>query len=225
MSLLADEAKDTRKTEQLALVMRYYNETMNCIQECFISFTAMINLDAASITDVILTNLRNLGLDYKSSLVGLGFDGASVMRGKVSGVQQRIREEAPLAHYIHCYGHKLNLVLINVANRVSEAAEFFALLEDIYIFMSNSVIHQRFVAVQEEMFPNEKVRELQHLSDTRWWCRATSCRNALLRLECIVKILRQTAEEDKGARVVSARGLLAQVDKEFVYLLYFSLIF
>ncbi|KAG7170615.1 hypothetical protein Hamer_G013430 [Homarus americanus] len=71
------------------------------------------------------------------------------------------------------------------------------------------------------MFPGEQVRELQHLSDTRWWCRATSCENALLRLECIVRLLKETSAEDTGARAVSVRGLLAQIDAEFVYFLQF----
>ena len=65
----------------------------------------MILLDAASITDNILRSLEMLGLDYKSSLVGLRFDGASVMSGKLSGVQKRIRDKAPSAYYVHCYGH------------------------------------------------------------------------------------------------------------------------
>jgi len=79
----------------------------------------------------------------------------------------------------------------------------------------------RFLAIQKEMFPQEQVRELQHLSDTRWWCRARPCENALLRLKCIVALLEETSADDTGARAVSARELLAQVDAEFVYLLHF----
>ena len=178
-------------------------------------------LDAASITDSILNNLEKLGLNYKSSLVGLEFEEASVMSGRLSGVQKRIRDKAPLAYYIHCYGHRLNLVLINAAKYVPEAADFFSLLESLYIFASNSVVHSKFLSIQREMFPNEQVRELQHLSDTRWWCRATSCENALLRLECIIRLLKETSADETGARAVSARGLLAQIDAEFVHLLRF----
>ena len=49
-----------------------------------------MQLDAAYITDIILKWLEKLGLDYKSSLIGLRFDGASVMSGGISGVQKRI---------------------------------------------------------------------------------------------------------------------------------------
>ena len=65
------------------------------------------------------------------------------------------------------------------------------------------------------------MRELQHLSDTRWWWRATACKNVLLRQECIVRLLKETSADDTGACAVSTRGLLAQIDAEFVYLLHF----
>lgn len=220
-SVQADEAKDVSKTEQLALVIRYFDESSKVIQECFISFTTMVLMDAAFITDIILKSLEKLGLDYKSSLVGLGFDGASVMSGVISGVQKRIRDKAPFAYYVHCYGHRLNLVLINVAKCVPQAAEFFSLLEELYIFTSNSVVHEKFLSIQRDIFPEDQIRELQHLSDTRWWCRATSCENALMRLECIIRLLQETSADDTGARAVCARGLLAQIDAEFVYLLHF----
>ena len=75
--------------------------------------------------------------------------------------------------------------------------------------------------IQREMYLNKQVQELQRLSDTPWWCRATSCENALQRLECILRLLKETSPDDTGARAVSARGLLAQIDAEVVHLLQF----
>ena len=69
------------------------------------------------------------------------------------------------------------------------------------------------------MFPQYQVREWQHLSNIRWWCRASSCKSALLRLKCIVTLLEETSADDTETPTVSARGLLAQVDGEFAYLL------
>ncbi|XP_066958613.1 zinc finger MYM-type protein 1-like [Macrobrachium rosenbergii] len=205
-SVQADEAKDVSKIEQLALVVRFYDEISHCIQECLISFTPMSSLDAAYITDIILKALEKLGLEYKSSLVGLGFDGASVMSEGISGVQKCIKEKTPFAYYVHCYGHKLNLVLTSVAKNVPQASEFSSLLEELYIFASNAVAHEKSLSIQREMFPEEQIRELQHLSDTRWWCRATSCENALLCLKCIIRFLKETSADDTGARAVSTRG-------------------
>ena len=99
-SIQADEANDVTRTEPLSFVVQFFDET-STTEDCFISLTLMLKLDALSITDNILNTLETLGLDYKSSLIGLGFDGASVMKGQLSGVQKRICDNAPYAYYVH----------------------------------------------------------------------------------------------------------------------------
>jgi len=55
------------------------------------------------------------------------------MSGKISGVQQHIKEHAPMAIYIHCYSHCLSLVLVDSMKLVLEVSEFFTLLELLYV--------------------------------------------------------------------------------------------
>ena len=221
LSIQADESKDVRKTEQLSLVIRFFAEDVENIQECFLSFIAMESLDAESTCKAILSKLERMGLDYKGCLVGMGFDGASVMSGKLGGVQKLIKDKAPMAYYVHCYAHRLNLILIDTVKVVPHADNVFSLLEKLYIFVSNSIVHECFISLQKEMHPGEKIQELQNLSETRWWARATSCNNALLRFECIMRLLHQVSNKDKGARATDARGLLAQMNYKFLQLLHF----
>ena len=104
-----------------------------------------------------------------------------------------------------------------MAKYVSQASQFFILFEEPYVFAINSVIHKKFLTTQQKIFPGEQVQKLQYLSDIRWWCRATSCENALFRLERII-LLKETSADDTGARAVSARGLLGQIDANlFIY--------
>ena len=124
-------------------MIRFFDETSYAIEKSFISFTPVLKLDAASITDCIWNNLETLGLDYKSSLIDLGFDGASVMRGQLSSVQKHTHNKAPFAYYTCSYGHRLNLVLINTIKPFSGAADFFSLLENLYIF-----INEKFLEIQ-----------------------------------------------------------------------------
>ena len=42
-----------------------------------------------------------------------GYDGPSVMSEKCSGVQQLITAVVPMAVYVNCYAHCLNLVLVD----------------------------------------------------------------------------------------------------------------
>ena len=178
-------------------------------------------LNAESISKAILGKLEQMGLDYKGCLVGMGFDGASVMSGKLGGVQKLIKDKSPMAYYLHCYAHRLNLVLIDTTKLVRQADDFFSLLEQLYIFISNSIVHENFVKLQKEMHPGEKIRELQSLSETRWWARATSCKNVLIRFKCIIRLMRQVSSIDKGARATTARGLFAQMNYNFLQLLHF----
>ena len=189
-TIQADETKDVRRTEQLSVVIRFFAEESKTIQECFLTFIPMEALNAESISKAILGKLEQMGLDYKGCLVGMGFHGASVMSGKLGGVQKLIRNKSPMAYYLHCYTHRLNLVLIDTTKVVRQADDFFSLLEQLYIFISNSIVHENFVKLQKEMHPGEKIRELQSLSETRWWARATSCKNVLIRFECIIRLMR-----------------------------------
>ena len=93
------------------------------------------------------------------------------MSGHCSGVQQRIRAVAPQAIYVHCYAHCLNLVLVNATKKVSDSADFFAIIESLYVFLSSAKAHVIYCQQQTTMYPDKPIRKLQSLSDTRWACR------------------------------------------------------
>ena len=104
-SIQSDESKYGRKTEQLSLVIRFFVDDAKNFQECFPTFIAMEALDAESMSNPIFSKFGRMGLDYKGCLVGMGFDGTSVMSGKLGGVQHVIKDKAPIAYYFHCYAH------------------------------------------------------------------------------------------------------------------------
>lgn len=54
------------------------------------------------------------------------------------------------------------------------------------------------------------------LSDTRWACRFIALRNIMDRLPALKRLLQEIAKECNGERSVEARGLLAQIDIEFI---------
>ena len=96
-SIMADEARSS-KTEQLSICLRYVEQLE--IKErflCFIDCSA--SRDAAGIVDAINTGLEKGGLK-NIQIVAQSYDGASVMSGHVTGVQQRIKETYPYAAYI-----------------------------------------------------------------------------------------------------------------------------
>lgn len=130
-SILVDDCKDCSKTEQLSFVLRYVDVGTGDICESFLTFVATSCQDAQSLSKYILDTLDNHGLD-SSRIVSQGYDGASVMSGRYTGVQQRIKDVVPHAIYVHCYAHTLNLVLVDAVKSVQLAVEFF-----VHLFMSS----------------------------------------------------------------------------------------
>ena len=105
-----------------------------------------------------------LGLAYKSPLIRFGFDGASVMRGQLSSVSKRIPDKAPLAYYVHYYGHRLNLVLIKATKHIPGAVDFFSLLENLYVTL---------LSMKNFLEYNEKWTR-QRAAISKWYMRVVS---------------------------------------------------
>lgn len=123
-------------------MVRYVDlETAKIHERFFLTYVEATSLTAESLARYILEALKKYQLD-----------GASVMSGTCSGAQKRIWEHAPHAINIHCHAHVLNLVLIDSVKAIPEAAEFFALLEALYVFMSMSKALTVFLAKQREVY-------------------------------------------------------------------------
>lgn len=216
-SILADESKDISKQEQLVLILRYVHKETCTVHERFLTYVKAESFNAESLSAYIIKTLQKYKLD-PSSLVSQGYDGASVMSGSCTGVQQRIKAHAPNAIYIHCYAHCLNLALVDCVRNVQDACEFFALMELLYVFMSSAKVHVLYVAKQKELHPSKKIRELQRLCDTRWACRYFAVDAVCSTYDSVIGTLEDISNGEDKAKVVEAKGILAQV-KGFKFLL------
>ena len=143
-SLLVDESKDVSSKEQISFVLRYLYDGM--IFEEFIAIhPATSGLTADALSESILKAVGDLGVKIKDC-DGQGYDGASVMSGQVNGVSTIISENAaPMACYIHCFNHRLNLVIVDSLKNVPNADDFLILLQKLYAFVSGSAVHIKWV--------------------------------------------------------------------------------
>lgn len=135
-SVIADESRDNGGTEQLCVSVRYVYE--NSIKERFLGFTDLHKFDADTISSAIVRVLQEAGLSIKYC-VSQAYDGAPVMSGDITGVHTlfeiKVGGKCP---YIHCYAHRLNLVLVFCCEVISEVREMLGLLQAIYNFQCNS---------------------------------------------------------------------------------------
>ncbi len=123
--------------------------------------------------------------------MGQGYDGGlrGHVRGEHSGVAARIKANNKSRFFMCTAMHNcINLVLADSTKSVPESETFFSLLQKLYVYMSGSYVHQKWLSVQKEMYQGAP-RDLQRLSDTRWACRYQACKNIKDRLPAVLRVL------------------------------------
>jgi len=88
-------------------------------------------------SDEVMTTLSLYDLD-PAFLRAQSHDNASNMAGAYSGLQARIKEINPLAHFVPCAAHFFNLVGTCATSACREACEFFDIIQNIYNFFTAS---------------------------------------------------------------------------------------
>ena len=78
-------------------------------------------------------------------IVAQSYDGAVIMSGHVTGVQQRMKDDHPFAMYVHCMAHKLNLVLMECCKLSRSAMDFLNVVQKLYSVFAEPTKHQMFI--------------------------------------------------------------------------------
>ena len=165
-AILADEVT-AHNVEHLALCVRFVDDKGN-IREEFLAFIALERITGRQIAASILQFLQENGIDAKN-MRGQGYDGASNMSSNRVGVQALIRQVAPLASYIHCNSHCLNLVISNscslpairnITDQLQHCCRFF-----LHSPKRAGILQH---IVKDNTPDSEKRKTLLNLCKTRW---------------------------------------------------------
>ena len=195
--MLADEVADVSNTEQLSLVLRFVSHTGE-IREQFIEFLSCKDgVSGEVLSALIISSLQKYGLDV-NLLRGQGYDGAGAMAGRINGVAARIQEQYPLAFYVHCFSHKLNLAIVN-ACQVQAVRNAMGVISKIAFFFENSPKRQ--AALEEKIHETEQPNRKKHLLDlcrTRWVYRHEALENFSQFYEALVDLLQDIKSSQEG---------------------------
>ena len=168
LSGISDGSTDSSRTEAEIIFLRFCHHGV--IENHFVAVENVPKEDAATISGAILRALeRLLGESFKSKMVGMGTDGASVMLGKKSGVVARIREilERPFILGIHCSGHKVELAYKDAVKDQNLYKKVDALLIGLYYFYRNSPLNRSNLKATAGML-HAKVLVPVRVGGTRW---------------------------------------------------------
>ncbi|XP_068423358.1 zinc finger MYM-type protein 1-like [Clinocottus analis] len=214
LSIQADETTDMSAQTQLALVLRYINGAN--VEERFFEFIPLQSATAETIAVALKERLAAiLPGEQRRKLICQAYDGASVLRGATSGVQKRIQEDYPNAHYVHCYAHQLHLIMQQVTSHMVKVKNFFSDLGGFAAFFS---ISSKRAAVLDETVAHR----LPTASDVKWNFSSRAVHTVFERrdvlIECFGRIRASGGFDDKTSQEAGGHIRLLE-DPEFNFFL------
>jgi len=205
-SISIDSTPDISHTDQLSFVIRYVLSNGEPIER-FIGFLENVGHKSENLAESVLSVLKKYNLDV-CYLRGQSYDNAKNMSGIYSGVQARIKQVSPLADFVPCSAHSLNLVGSCAANCCKEANNFFLFIQNIFVFFSSSTHRWHKLS-------HYSITTIKSLSTTRWSAREDACHSLKKNWSSIKQVLEELINDDYEKPFVrsEARGLIRQMNK------------
>lgn len=218
-AIIADEASDSSNQEQLALVLRFIDDSGE-IREIFMEFLHCPSLKGCDIANLILDTIT---VKYKLDMnlcVAQCYDGASNMSGVRAGVASLISARYPNALYFHCASHRLNLVVASSCQTCEEQS-IRNMLDSIKktsdIFKHSAKKEFLFGRTISEELPTETRRKLMDVCRTRWILRLDGMQRFQEFLSPIITTLDRINKNwdksyERDAKII-AGGLKTNIEK------------
>lgn len=213
-ALYVDGTKDRNGVECISIAARYIFDGKPC--ESVLGMELCEDLSAQGISNVIIKSLDAYKIDT-DKLLSQCYDGAFVMSGELGGVQTILQEKFQRRiPYIHCFSHRLHLVVIEAVKKI----------DLIKIFFDQSMLVYKFF----KQYKVKKIYEgtsLKKLIATRWEGHLQTTTAISDNFVEILKCLREIAEDGRsrgldGDDIATATGIQACISKpEFVYMMVF----
>jgi hypothetical protein len=215
-SICLDTTKDLSKNDQLSFVVRYVSPSGEII-EALLDMEHVKEANASGLFETLTSILNKHGLSIKN-IRGQGYDGCSTMRGQYTGLQARVKSASPTAYFVHCYAHRLNLVIIDVCSENVMSRNFFCIIQKLYSFIESSA--KRHGLFQDIIRDNSGVtgcHTLRSLSTTRWSSRADNCAVIMETLPAIIYTLEKITVDSSYDRdtAADAFSLSKSIDFDF----------
>ena len=140
-TVIADKVTDVSNKELLSIVLRYIDQDTGLAREDFVSFLECdTGISGHSLAEKITTTLQYYGLDLMK-LRGQAYDGAGNMAGSIRGTAALISAQYPLALYLHCASHCLNLAVVK-SLQIASVRNMMGVVDRVYVFFAAHPKHQ-----------------------------------------------------------------------------------
>jgi hypothetical protein len=160
------------------------------------------------------------------------------MRGEFNGLKAKILQENRSTHYVHCFAHQLQLVIVAVAKKNGDIAYFFYMISVLFNVVGGSckrkdMIREKHRDDIQKAIGSGRIRTgtglnqdqtLQRAGNTRWSSHYRTLSSIVNLFPSIVSVLKYVEKEGKCDKKSQARGLVAYFETfDFAFYLHMML--
>ena len=199
-SLQTDETTDITVTQQSAIMIRYFDNTLGKVRCIFHALESVEGADALHLFEAIDKHFGDGPITY-DRLVELGTDGCNVMMGSRNSVLSRLRSKQPALVAFHCNYHVVALIANNACKVLPKELE--ELTCDVWYYFHKSAKRIReFQQFQQfvETKPHKLLKACQSC-----WLSLEACVNRLVeQYDALLSYFRSTDQDSATVRRITA---------------------
>lgn len=213
LTLLADGTKDKNGQEIISISFRYIKDGKPV--ETLIGFWKAEDISAKGITALIVDKIVKYGIAY-AKIICQCYDGAFVMSGDKGGVQTLLQQHFNMKiPYVHCFNHRLHLVVVDVIKEVEWCRLFFDQVKLLHKFFNRFKVRREYEGTN-----------IPRLIETRWSGHLNAIKvileNYVELLNALEKIKNGNGINFDADDIALAAGILnAMMEKKFLFMLQF----
>jgi len=207
-AVIVDGTQDTSGLEQESICIRYVDRNTLIPNEPFLGMYEMSTTTGHRLAAMVEDVLRHLNINIKN-LRGQTYDGASNMAGIYNGCQAIILQKQPLALFVHCGAHCVNLVAQTASAASTCVQDAMQWVQEIGNFYGASIKYRqnfREIAITNSGSP----ARIKPLCPTRWLMRTASIDSVVENYAAVIQSLEEARSVNSGS---SAIGLLDEFQK------------
>ncbi|XP_035984432.1 zinc finger MYM-type protein 1-like [Fundulus heteroclitus] len=208
-AIIMDGTQDISGKEQESICLRYIDSDMKPHEE-FIGLYSVSETTGKSLAAVVKDVLLRLNLPMHG-LRGQTYDGAANMSGKHAGVQALIKQEQPLALFVHCGAHCTNLIAQKACLASVLIRDALDWVNQLGVLFSQSGKFKAIHAATAHT-ENPSCTAIKPLCPTRWAVRSKAIRDVLSQYGSVLASLQEMASGASNT-ASTANGLLGQFRK------------
>jgi hypothetical protein len=203
-SIMVDESCVVSTVEELSICARWLNNGKP--EEHFLKLIRVDQTDAATIASAIKAFLDQNNL-LATKIRAIGLDGAAAVSGVRTGVQARLRCHSPLAIYIHCRCHQLQLACVFAAKTIKAVSRVHSNILAIWKLFHYSPKKAAVLCEIQAVLAHPQLKMLKP-GDTRWLSHRNSVHAIRQSFSPLVVALESIYEENDDAEAFGLAKLV-----------------